>query len=1031
MAFFQHIDDDNNNSNSNNNSNNNNNNNSKSDDYYGPNSILQLLNDDKIEDQTETELLLLADQSLDNNQDEDFCTTSDSIGRQQDRLLLKYNNNIDNNTNSSSKLPVCHTTSVDRCPTDSSLTSMSIRGISSRAASLMTVGEVCEAMRTDPDAGLSKGEAGQRQKFFGMNEFEVDEHQSLFKKYIEQFKNPLILLLLGSAIVSIIMRQIDDAVSITVAIIIVVTVAFVQEYRSEKSLEELSKLVPPSCTAIRSGQEITFLAKELVPGDIVILHMGDRVPADCRLFEAIDVQIDESSFTGEPNPVRKVTSTMSRVDSTSHFHDIKNVAFMGTLLRCGKAKGIVIATGTNSEFGDLFKMMQAEESPKTPLQNSMDHLGKQLSFYSFGIIGLIFLLGLVQGKNALEMFTIGVSLAVAAIPEGLPIVVTVTLALGVMRMARRRAIIKKLPTVETLGCVNVICSDKTGTLTKNEMTVSCVYASDGSQADVTGVGYNHEGGLCTVNNEAVFGYSHPSISRVVEVGCVCNNADIINGDLRGQPTEGALIALANKIRLTNIRHEFQRIEEIPFNSETKWMAVLCRRLDKKNDQFDEDMYYVKGALDRLLNLCKFYLDRSGRQCVLGQAERNKFSLDGNRLGAASLRVLAFAYGKSMDELSYVGIVGIFDPPRMGVRESIETVRGAGVRVKMITGDSMETAVSLGKKIGLHDDCSPTNCLSGEHLDSMDMHELERVISQVSVFYRAAPKHKLKIVKALQHLGYVVAMTGDGVNDAVALKKADIGIAMGKCGTDVCKEAADMILIDDDFHTIRAAIEEGKGIFYNIRNFVRFQLSTSIAALSLIALSTIFELPNPLNAMQILWINIIMDGPPAQSLGVEPVDKDVLKQPPRNVKEPMITRSVILNVLLSSAIIICGTMWVFMKEMSDNLITPRDTTMTFTCFVFFDMWNALSCRSHKKSVFSIGLFKNKMFVLAVTGSIIAQMCVVYVPFLQHIFQTEALHWQDLLFLTGLSSTVFLVSEARKIFDQFWDSRPKDVFNNYEI
>jgi len=342
-------------------------------------------------------------------------------------------------------------------------------------------------------------------------------------------------------------------------------------------------------------------------------------------------------------------------------------------------------------------------------------------------------------------------------------------------------------------------------------------------------------------------------------------------------------------------------------------------------------------------------------------------------------------------------------------------------VKMITGDSLETATAIAARIGLY---SPnTSSLSGEHIESMDVHELERVISQVTIFYRAAPKHKLKIVKALQHLGYVVAMTGDGVNDAVALKKSDIGIAMGKSGTDVCKEAADMILLDDDFFTIRAAIEEGKGIFYNIRNFVRFQLSTSIAALSLIALATIFELPNPLNAMQILWINIIMDGPPAQSLGVEPVDKDVLKQPPRNVKEPMITRTLIVNIVFSALIIISGTMWVFLHEMSDNLVTPRDTTMTFTCFVFFDMWNALSCRSAKKSIFELGLFRNKMFVIAVTGSIIGQLMVIYFPPLQKIFQTEALHLTDFVFLTALTSSVFIVSEVRKFMERYLDRRSK--------
>ncbi|KAG6452695.1 hypothetical protein O3G_MSEX007751 [Manduca sexta] len=674
--------------------------------------------------------------------------------------------------------------------------------------------------------------------FVGPNEFQVKEEDPLWKKYIEQFQNPLILLLLGSAVVSVCMRQFDDAISITVAIIIVVTVAFVQEYRSEKSLEELNKLVPPTCNCVREGSLEHFLARNLVPGDIVHLDVGDRVPADLRLYDSTDLAIDESSFTGETEPAMK--SIMPNKAAAGRVNK-DNIAFMGTLVRCGNAKGIVVSTGERSEFGDIFRMMQAEESPKTPLQKSMDALGGQLSLYSFCIIGFIMVTGWLQGKNVQEMFTIGVSLAVAAIPEGLPIVVTVTLALGVMRMAKRNAIVKKLPTVETLGCVNVICSDKTGTLTKNEMTVTTISTSGGHIAEVTGTGYNARG-------------------------------DVQLRAYKGRDLDVARMGVNSMLEVTCC--------------DSSW--GICQ------------------------NICAF-------------------------------------------------------------RYFIITAQMVGLEV-------------------LH-----SQSLSGEQLEAMSDDELDRIIDTVSVFYRVTPKHKLTIVKSLQRLGNIVGMTGDGVNDGVALKRADIGIAMGKNGTDVCKEAADMILVDDDFATIIAAIEEGKCIFYNIRNFVRFQLSTSIAALSLIALATLMGVPNPLNAMQILWINIIMDGPPAQSLGVEPVDHEVVRRRPRDTSRRIISRGLLFNVLLSAAIIIAGTLWVFNREMSDNKITPRDTTMTFTCFVLFDMFNALSCRSQTKSVFQVGLFSNKMFLIAVTLSLVGQALVIYFPPLQRVFQTEALTSHGNLFI----------------------------------
>ncbi|CAF4291005.1 unnamed protein product, partial [Rotaria magnacalcarata] len=744
-----------------------------------------------------------------------------------------------------------------------------------------------------------------RQKYYGHNDFEVDDDEPIWKKYLGQFKEPMILLLLASACISLLMRQYDDALSITIAIIIVVTVAFIQENRAEKEIEALRRLVPPKCVCIREGRSQQIFARELVPGDLCILESGDRIPADLRLTEANDMSIDESSFTGEVKPSNKIIDSISFGSRQTSISDRRNIAFMGTHVLTGNAKGIVICTGENSEFGKVFQMMQQQEAPKTPLQKSMDALGKQLSFYSLSIIGFIVIVGWLQGRHLLEMFTIGVSLAVAAIPEGLPIVVTVTLALGVQRMAKREAIVKKLPIVETLGCVTVVCSDKTGTLTKNEMTVTNILTSDGDAAEVTGSGYDGQGDVIC-GHERVTYDSHPLISKIVEVGAVCNNAEIINSQLRGQPTEGALLVVAMKMNIPHLREQFYREREWPFSHENKYMAVQCTPKYNPN----EIRLYVKGAIEQVLKLAKRYL-RQGAAVPLTDDNIRGFITDSNQMAAKGLRILAMATGTSFDDLTYVGMVGIIDPERPKVEQAISQLKTGGVIVKMITGDAEKTAKAIASRLKIYssDDLS----LSGEDLDHMNAAELRDAVLHTSVFYRVSPKHKLTIVKALQAQGHIVSMTGDGVNDAVALKAADIGIAMGQTGTDVCKEAADMILVKDDFYTIMAAIEEGKAIFHNIKNFVRFQLSTSIAALSLITLSTVFHFPNPLNAMQILWINIIMDGPPAQSLGVEPVDHDVLKKPPRKVTDSMIDKNLIVHILTSAIVIVFGTLCVFYAE----------------------------------------------------------------------------------------------------------------------
>lgn len=875
--------------------------------------------------------------------------------------------------------------------------------ISSGKASSLSVAEVLKQFHSDATLGLTNDEAGRRRKLHGFNEFDVVEDMPLWRKYIEQFKEPMIVLLLASGLVSICMGQYDDAVSITVAILIVVTVAFIQEYRSDKSVEAIKKLVPPSCHCVREGKVADFLARNLVPGDLVVISVGDRVPADLRLIEAVDLKIDESSFTGETEPASKMIEVISPSKTSGGVSQRTNIAFMGTLVRCGRGKGIVTGVGENSEFGEVFKMMKAEEPPKTPLQKSMDILGKQLSFYSLCIIGLIILLGWLQKRPVLQMFTIGVSLAVAAIPEGLPIVVTVTLALGVMRMARRNAIVKKLPIVETLGCASVICSDKTGTLTKNEMTATQIFTADGYYAEVSGVGYNSSGEVI-IEGHALTPSCNFSIATILEAGYLCNNAHIEDGSLFGQPTEGALVAVAQKLGIDDPRRRYTRTEEISFTSEKKWMAVKYRKQDAT------EMYYMKGAPERVLQQCTSYC-KQGSNVPLGPKDLEIFTDAVAAMSSKGLRVIALAEGQHLQQLAFLGIIGLLDPPRPGVREAVRTLLDSKVQVKMLTGDAKETALIIAEILGIHAKGRLT--LSGEELETLDSFQLGDAVHQASVFYRVSPRHKVAIVKALQQRNHVVAMTGDGVNDAVALRRADIGVAMGLAGTDVSKEASDMVLVNDDFSTILAAIEEGKGIFYNIRNFVRFQLSTSIAAISLITFSTFLKLPNPLNAMQILWINIIMDGPPAQSLGVEPVDRDVMNKPPRNVKNPMLTRVLILNVLLSASIIVTGTMWVFWREMRDNIITPRDTTMTFTCFVFFDMFNALSCRSQVKSILQVGLFTNRMFLYAVGASLMGQMLVIYFPPLQAVFQTEPLHGTDILLLACVASSVLFVDEIRKL------------------
>ncbi|KAG8995566.1 High affinity Ca2+/Mn2+ P-type ATPase-like protein [Tulasnella sp. JGI-2019a] len=907
---------------------------------------------------------------------------------------------------------------------------------SSRYAHL-TVEQTVSDFRTSATLGLESGDIPARRATHGYNEFAVGETEPAYIKFAKNiYESPLILLLFGSAFVSAVMGNIDDAVSITIAIIIVLTVGFVQESRSEKSLESLNKLVPHHCHIIRDGKQYHLLANELVPGDIVKFSVGDRIPADIRLISAIDLEIDESNLTGETKPARK------NIEPVPDYGDglgIRRsgvgpserscIGFMGTLVRSGRGTGVVVGTGTDTEFGVIFGMMQDVSEKRTPLQLSMDELAKQLSILSFGIIGVICLIGVWQKRGWLEMFTIGVSLAVAAIPEGLPIVTTVTLALGVLRMAKRKAIVKKLPSVEALGSVSVICSDKTGTLTKNEQTVTEAYVVD----EVINMDTHANGKAPEL----------PALLKTVTIGSLCNNAfKNEEGVCVGQATDVALLNVMEAFGMSDPRLSFEVKGEQPFSSELKYMAVSGIH---KGAADQREMYYMKGSIEAVLDRCKFYYVSEDSTPGLDAPTRAVIMRKADEISARGLRVIATAYGfgsvdsidrsrmasragtplppsekpaasgKPSSNLIFTGFQAMMDPPRKGVADSISLLHSGGVQVVMITGDAEQTALSIARQLGLRVQAGSTSCLTGKMIDGMTERQLMDKVGNVVVFARTTPKHKMAIIKAYQSRGAVVAMTGDGVNDAPALKMADIGISMGKSGTDVAKEAADVILVDDNFGTILSAVEEGKSIFHNIQNFLSFQLSTAVAALTLITISTFFRLANPLNAMQILFINILMDGPPSQSLGVDPADRSVMRRPPRKKEAPIINRRLISRVLFSASMIVFGVLFVYMYELSDGSMSKRDQTMTFTAFVFLDLASALQNRG-----LNCGFTQNGMLILTVSISFMVQLVLIYFPLMQSVFQTESLALNDLVVLLMLGCTSLLLHEGRRRYERKMDA-----------
>lgn len=882
----------------------------------------------------------------------------------------------------------------------------------------LTVEEVLEKLQTHPQKGLDDKEAGERAQRFGPNELVRAPGIPIWQMFINQFKDFMVMVLLAATVISGFLGEWADAITIMIIVMINAFLGFIQEHRAERSMEALRQLTAPESRVIRGGLGRKIPAAELVPGDIVILEAGDRVPADLRIIESFGLEVEESALTGESFPVKKEESVINGEVSLG---DTYNMAYFGTVVTRGRGKGVVVSTGMATEMGQIAGLIQEAEPEQTPLQRRLAQVGTWLVSFCLLICFLVVVVGIYRGLPPYQMFLAGVSLAVAAIPEGLPAIVTVALALGVQRMVKRNAIIRKLPAVETLGCATVICSDKTGTLTQNEMTVRKALIG-GFPVEISGEGYEPHGEFKMegVNNE--------DFQTFMRIAALCNNAALkrenitIGGFLRrikkearsiwnisGDPTEGALLVMAAKAGIWReyLEKKQQRVREISFDSERKRMTVVYRHQNGKH------YVYTKGAPDVVLDLCSYYL-QDGKKIPLSPRVKQKI-LDTNvELAGQALRVLGLAYReipaeevKASEEvvessLVFVGLAGMIDPPRPAAIKAVYTCKRAGIKTVMITGDHQVTARAIAREMGIlrgKDDV----VLTGAELDSMSEGQLEKVVNRVAVYARVSPKHKLRIVRALKNKGHVVAMTGDGVNDAPAVKEADIGVSMGVTGTDVTKEASAMVLADDNFSTIVAAVEEGRGIYDNIRKFIRYLLSCNVGEVLVMFLAVLGGLPLPLLPIQILWMNLVTDGLPAMALGVDPVEKDIMSRPPRNPHEGVFSNGLGWRILGSGIIFATGTLGVFIASYYNsglNLDVAR--TMAFNTLVFFQLFFVFSCRSEHQSILETGFFTNKYLVFAVLTSMGLQLAVTYVPFLQPVFHTAALqlhHWLIVVMLAA--------------------------------
>lgn len=882
--------------------------------------------------------------------------------------------------------------------------------------------------------GLSPEDAEKRLEEYGKNELKEKEKVSVFRLFLSQFKSILILILVIAAIVSALLGEAIDAAVILFTVFLAGILGFVQEYRAEKAIELLKSLTSPEATVVRNGSEKKIPSTYLVPGDIILLQTGDRIPADARIIEEFNLKVDESSLTGESVPVQKVTDALPAGTSEA---DRNNMVYAGTAVAYGRGKAVITATGMKTSFGELAGLLGTIERSRTPLQESLDKFGRWIGGATIVIVAFVAVLGVFLGFPPLDMFLWGVALAVAAIPEALPAVVTVGLGLGVRRMVKRHALVRKLPSVETLGATNVICSDKTGTLTQNKMTVERIYV-DRQILRVTGGGYDPDGKFLKGDSEK----EDPEVSgddihlRVLLLSAaLCNDSNLYKEEdgwkIRGDPTEAALVVAAAKagFEKSELDSKYPRLAEIPFSSESKRMTTFNKLDDFPGDVLDSELVaFSKGAPEVILGSCtKIFLD--GEIKTLTHGQKQEILEEVKELADQALRVMAFSFrpfeeGFSPEKISsgkipveraeedmvFSGLTGMRDPPREEVKAAIRTCEDAGIKTVMITGDHKVTAAAIARELGILKENDLT--LTGSELDSLEEKEFEDRVERVSVYARVYPAHKLRVVEALKKKGYVVAMTGDGVNDAPALKAADMGIAMGITGTDVSKEASSMILTDDNFASIVSAVEEGRNIFKNIRNFITYGLTCHIGEVLIVLIAILGWQILPLMAVQILWINLITDGLPPMALSVEPPDRGLMRQKPRNVEEGLITRREITAGLGIGTLVTLQALIVLVWSLESGFSLSKLQTMVFTLVVFSEMFNAFNWRSDRYSVFSLGLFTNKALIYAVLTTVVLQLMVIYVPFLQLAFSTVPLSLPEWGIILALASTTLISMEIVK-------------------
>ena len=861
------------------------------------------------------------------------------------------------------------------------------------------------ALNVEPISGLSEVEAAERLLHFGENRLIEAAPRPLWLKFFDQFKNFLVIVLLFAAVLAWLIGDLKDAVVIVIVVLFNAALGFYQEHRAERTLAALKGMLAANARVRRDGQVIELDAVQLVPGDIVLLEAGDRIPADGRLLAAHNLEVEEAALTGESHAVGKSVAVIN--EATIPLGDRINLLYMNTVLTRGRAELLVTATGMQTEMGKLAGMIASAEESETPLQLQLDTLGKKLAAIAGVMVTLIFALDFLRGQNLVEAAMTAVALAVAAIPEGLPAVVTVTLAIGMWRMAKNKAILKKLSAVETLGSTTVICTDKTGTLTMNQMTARAGWFAD-NRFTVSGEGYLPKGEIQTTLADA-------DLRALLVPVALCTDSRVRDGQLIGDPTEGALWVLAQKAGLDPEyeQEEQPRIAEIPFDSAHKFMATFHHAGEMVE-------MLIKGAPDILLARASTYLSASG-EVVLSSETRQNIEAENAHLASQALRVLAIARrmipvrefdpaGDLMTwaaDWTFLGLAGLMDPPRPEAKHAIRHCKHAGIQVKMITGDHKITAAAIGRELGLEGEV-----VSGAELDQMSEAELAKRIDGIAIFARVSPEHKVKIVCALRADGHITAMTGDGVNDAPALKAADIGVAMGITGTAVTKEAATLVLTDDNFATIVKAVEEGRVVYDNIVKFVRFQLSTNIGAILTVLAATLLGMPTPFSAIQLLWVNIIMDGPPAMTLGIEPARPGIMGDKPRVQSAQILTLPRLGRLALYGITMMTGTLWMFQYGL-DTQSPSYALTLAFTTFVLFQFFNVFNARAEQGSVFNVNFFRNGKLWLALMGVLALQVMVVHWQPAQMIFGTTDLHMDDWLYVTVVASSVLVLDELFKL------------------